>query len=157
MPGAFMETGEGKRLALVPDPRRSRAGSAQSRGFAHDIGPELRRNTRAKGPSKKSIKRMVEKVHELTDRKTSWQETTEVVGKLNRSLRGWANYFKVGSDSDAYRALDNYTAPRLRWWLRFKYKLRNKKGGSYPLPHLYRHFGLVRLSARGREQAWAKA
>ena len=108
-------------------------------------------------PSKKSIKRMVEKVHELTDRKTSWQETTEVVGKLNRSLRGWANYFKVGSDSDAYRALDNYTASRLRWWLRFKYKLRNKKGGSYPLPHLYGHFGLVRLSARGREQAWAKA
>jgi group II intron reverse transcriptase/maturase len=108
-------------------------------------------------PSKKSIRRMVEKVHALTDRKTSWQETTEVVGKLNRSLRGWANYFKVGSDSQAYRALDNYTAPRLRWWLRFKYKLRNRKGGTYPLSHLYGHIGLVRLSVRGREQAWAKA
>ena len=100
---------------------------------------------------------MVEKVHALTDRKTSWQETTEVVGKLNRSLRGWANYFQVGSDSQAYRALDNYTAPRLRWWLRFKYKLRNRKGGTYPLSHLYGHFGLVRLSVRGREQAWVKA
>jgi RNA-directed DNA polymerase len=108
-------------------------------------------------PSKKSIKRMVEKVHAMTERRTSWQETTEVVGKLNRSLRGWANYFKVGSDSDAYRALDNYTAPRLRRWLRFKYKLRHKKGGSYPLSHLYGYFGLVRLTARGREQAWAKA
>jgi RNA-directed DNA polymerase len=53
-------------------------------------------------PSKKSIKRMVEKVHALTDIKTSWQETTELVGKLNRSLRGWANYFNVGSDSAAY-------------------------------------------------------
>jgi len=108
-------------------------------------------------PSKKSIKRMVEKVHAMTERQTSWQETTEVVGKLNRSLRGWANYFKVGSDSDAYRALDNYTAPRLRRWLRFKYKLRHKKGGSYPLSHLYGYFGLVRLTARGREQTWAKA
>ena len=108
-------------------------------------------------PSKKSIKRMVEKVHAMTERRTSWQETTEVVGKLNRSLRGWANYFKVGSDSDAYRALDNYTAPRLRRWLRFKYKLRHKKGGSYPLSHLYGYFGLVRLTARGREQTWAKA
>jgi hypothetical protein len=108
-------------------------------------------------PSKKSIKRMVEKVHAMTERRTSWQETTEMVGKLNRSLRGWANYFKVGSDSDAYRALDSYTAPRLRRWLRFKYKTRNTKGGSYPLSHLYGHFGLVRLGARGREQAWVKA
>jgi RNA-directed DNA polymerase len=108
-------------------------------------------------PSKKSIKRMVEKVHALTERTMSWQETTEVVGKLNRSLRGWANYFNVGSDMSAYRALDNYTAPRLRRWLRFKYKLRQRKGGIYPLSHLYGHFGLVRLSARGREQAWAKA
>jgi hypothetical protein len=108
-------------------------------------------------PSKKSIKRMVEKVHALTERTTGWQETTEMVGKLNRSLRGWANYFKVGSDSDAYRALDNYTAPRLRRWLRFKYKTRNTKGGSYPLSHLYGHFGLVRLGAKGREQAWVKA
>lgn len=108
-------------------------------------------------PSKKSIKRMVEKVHALTDRTMCWQETTEVVGRLNRTLRGWANYFNVGSDTQAYRALDNYTAPRLRRWLRFKYKLRNSKGGTYPLSHLYGHFGLVRLSARGREQAWAKA
>jgi RNA-directed DNA polymerase len=99
----------------------------------------------------------VRKVHALTDRKISWQETTEVVGKLNRSLRGWASYFKVGSDSEAYRALDNYAAPRSRCWLRFKYKLRNRKGGSYPVSHLYGHFGLVRLSVRGREQAWVKA
>jgi hypothetical protein len=108
-------------------------------------------------PSKKSIKRMVEKVHALTERTTGWQETTELVGKLNRSLRGWANYFNVGSDTGAYRALDNYTAPRLRRWLRFKYKLRQRKGGSYPLSHLYGYIGLVRLSVRGREQAWAKA
>jgi len=37
-------------------------------------------------PSKKSIKRMVEKIHVLTERKGTWQDTTELVGKLNRSL-----------------------------------------------------------------------
>jgi RNA-directed DNA polymerase len=39
-------------------------------------------------PSKKSIKRMVEKVHALTHRSGTWQETKELVSKVNRAPRG---------------------------------------------------------------------
>jgi RNA-directed DNA polymerase len=108
-------------------------------------------------PSKQSIQRMVRKIHALTAEAMVWQETTALVGTLNRMLRGWANYFQVGSVSRAYRALDSYTSMRLRRWLRNKHKVRRSGGTAYPDVFLYETLRLVRLSSLKRNAPCSKA
>ena len=108
-------------------------------------------------PSKKRIKRICDEISELTEGRWRRIETELQVGRINRKLRGWSNYFRLGSVSHAYRAVDQHTAQRLRQWLGKKHKVRDGRQARYPDEYLYRKLNLIRLQVRTRNFPWAKA
>jgi RNA-directed DNA polymerase len=108
-------------------------------------------------PSKKKIRQLCESINEQTSRRTLLLDAGEVVGRLNRKLRGWANYFHLGPVSSAYRAVDRHVTRRLRRWLCKKHKKPGRGTSCYPDEYLYQDLGLVRLRSLTRNLPWAKA
>jgi len=107
-------------------------------------------------PAQKKIRRLRESIYEDTSRRMRHLDQEEMIGKLNRKLRGWSNYFKLGPVSRAYRVIDRYVTNRLRRWLCKKHKVPGRGTSRYPDEYLYQELGLIRLSKLTRNFPWAK-
>lgn len=107
-------------------------------------------------PSQKRIARLCDAISDATSRQWFLMDVGERVGKLNRMLVGWANYFCLGPVSKAYRAIDSHTRYRLRQWLRGKHKIQGAGTAHFPDTYLYDTLGLTRLALRTRDFPWAK-
>jgi hypothetical protein len=108
-------------------------------------------------PASKKIRQLCESIHELTSRRYSLLEPKIVVDRLNCKLRGWANYFRLGPVSKAYRAVDRHATRRLRQWLCRKHKTPGRGTVRFPDAFLYDELRLVRLTTLTRNLPWAKA
>lgn len=108
-------------------------------------------------PSKKSIRRMVAAISAETQRRWTGRDSAYQVERLNRKLRGWANYFCLGPVSQAYQIIDAHTRYRLRRWLCQKHKVRRAARSCYPDRYLYETLGLIRLPKLTQSFPWAKA
>jgi group II intron reverse transcriptase/maturase len=108
-------------------------------------------------PSQKAIQRICEEIGDATRRRWLSMAPEELVRTLNRKMVGWANYFRLGPVSKAYRAVDAHARFRLRQWLRAKHKVKTRGCSRYPDEYLYETLGLVRLERRTRSFPWAKA
>ncbi len=106
-------------------------------------------------PSKKSVSAICQTISEKTDRRWGFREEEELVVELNRKLVGWANYFSLGTISQAYRAVGNHACRRLRQWLCRKHKVAGRGTSRYPDEYLHQRLGLVRLSGRKRSLSCA--
>jgi RNA-directed DNA polymerase len=108
-------------------------------------------------PSKKRVLRICEKISRMTQRQWCWKETEELVGQINQVTQGWANYFRLGSVSKAYRAVDSHTRHRLRQWLCAKHKVSGQGRRRFDDEYLYEKLALVRLQHFSANLPWAKA
>jgi RNA-directed DNA polymerase len=108
-------------------------------------------------PAAKKVARLKREISALTGSRRVLLPVEVQVGRLNRLLTGWSNYFCLGSVSAAYRAVDYHVRDRLRRWLCRKHGVDSRGPLRFTDQHLYDVLGLVRLGAKKRSFSWAKA
>jgi RNA-directed DNA polymerase len=95
-------------------------------------------------PSKKSVQRLKTTVGDLLvpGNNEPWRE---VLDKLNRSLRGWSNYFCYGTRRSAFRSIDRYTYERVRDFLARRHKVAGRGTRRFSCEVVHGELGLLRL------------
>jgi group II intron reverse transcriptase/maturase len=101
-------------------------------------------------PSKRKIAQLCAAIRAVTDRRTTWQPVREVVAALNRKLRGWANYFCVGTVVHAYEVVQGHARRRLRRWLCDKHRVRGSGYARFSNAYLHGELGLHLLPGCSR-------
>ena len=107
-------------------------------------------------PSRKRIQRLCQTIREATMRRWQPTDAQERVASLNRVLTGWANYFCLGTVSQAYRTVNAYARYRLRQWLCGKHKVPGAGTARFPDEYLDKRLGLVRLVSGPHNIPWAR-
>ena len=96
-------------------------------------------------PARKKIKRLCDAIGELTTRRKTFLAVDELIGRINRKLRGWSNCFRIGTVHKAYRSVDSHVRYRVRRWLCAKHKVSGNGKRKYPDAYLTRTLGLHQL------------
>jgi RNA-directed DNA polymerase len=105
-------------------------------------------------PSRRAMQRVRERVKALTAPRHRLPEPVSgVVHDVNRLLRGWGAYFRVGNASRQFRQVDNYVRARLALFLRKK-RGRSGRGWKGLSLAFFDHLGVYHLTGT---VAWATA
>jgi RNA-directed DNA polymerase len=95
-------------------------------------------------PSKKSVQRIKGKVRRIL-RPGNQGARAVVVARVNRLLRGWANYYSYGTRLMAYRAVDQYVYQSMRHFLCRRHKVPTRGTRRYPAETIFGEIGVLRL------------
>ena len=96
-------------------------------------------------PSRKKVDRLCSAINELTTRRKAWRDLEELISRINRKLRGWSNYFSIGTVSKAYRNINSHTRYRVRQWLCAKFKEQGQGKKRFSNQYLHQKLGLHQL------------
>jgi RNA-directed DNA polymerase len=108
-------------------------------------------------PAVKKIRKLCGDISELTDRRLCLRDVSEIVAKLNRKIRGWANYFRRGPKVRVYAIVMRHARRRLRRWLCKKHRVQDRTHARYPDTYLHQQLHLVPLDALAQSLLKAKA
>jgi group II intron reverse transcriptase/maturase len=101
-------------------------------------------------PNKGAVQRAKEKINEITEKRlTGWMKSLKVISRLNRSMKGWAEYYSYSNAHWAFRAVQHYMNQKVRKFLR---RRKGRKGfgyKEYPDSFLYEKLGLINLTGKG--------
>lgn len=148
-----LEVNEEKtRLVKMPDEKFDFLGYTFGRFFGHRGRPYLGTEI-----SKKSLKRVLQKIHDETSRRWTLDTPEKRVEEVNRVVRGWCGYFDQGPVYETYRRLRKYLERRMCRWLMKKHKRRGTGYRQYPDEYLYEVLGLFNPHAHRLSRARAKA
>ena len=137
-------------MVLTLNEAKTRICQAQSEPFdflGYSFGVQYRFGTgqpyMAAYPSKKSVRRLKGTLRRMIGSHMSWQSEENLVGDVNRVVRGWLNYFSYGTLWKTYTKLEKFLQQRLRGWLVHKHKVGSRGECRYPVSYIYETLGLV--------------
>lgn len=98
-------------------------------------------------PSRQSVQRIKDRTKALTDRRRTLVPMPHVIGELNRSLRGWSNYFHHRNCTGVMSKVKLHVEERMRTHLRRRHKLvsRAQAYQHFPGRVIYGRYGLFKL------------
>lgn len=96
-------------------------------------------------PSVKAVKRLKGSIrHQL--HRANMNPIELVVERLNRTLRGWANYFRYGTVMRVRQKLDRFICDRVRYFLARRTKCPTRGAHRYGWDYVFGELGVVSLN-----------
>ncbi len=109
-------------------------------------------------PADKSLMKIKAKLTALTGRELTPIPLEKIVGNVNRSLKGWVNYFHYRNSNRVMEKVKTHTEQRLRTHVMKRHKVKDRGigAGRFPSVDLYRRYGLYKVpTAAGWRSAHA--